>query len=267
VAASCGFPLLYGEGVSGDTGAPPLYIIRWSDLLCNFSSENPIKFGISLIGSATSWALQILNALERAFRARQIILQSVISENTQVFGLNGSGGWTPPRVQFLEFPNLSSALLHETVENPNITPIYKESVTYTINFISPFRVKANGSLVNGANLSLPILVAAMERRISTAWKVATKVAPARELFNEIKLAAESAVPTIQSLSWREERRFSHRQGTAMNLGGISGTVSYLLPSTAFSKAFDNLFTVASKLHIGKQVSFGLGSFTFSRITK
>jgi hypothetical protein len=273
VVSSCGFPLLYGEGVSGTNGAPPLYIIRLSKTESNFSTdrncsiETPLKFGISLIGPATSWALQIVIALKKALFARHINLQSVISEDTLIFSSDGGGEWkwTPPTIQFLPFPELIPNASHKTINTDKISSD-EGPLQYTINFISPFRVKANGSLVNGSNLSLPILVSAMERRLSTTWKVATNVTPARELFNDIKLAAQSAVPTLKSLTWHEERRFSHRQKTGMNLGGIYGTVSYLLPSQIFSQAFDNLFTVASKLHIGKQVSFGLGSFSFSKIT-
>ena len=64
-----------------------------------------------------------------------------------------------------------------------------------------------------------------------------------------------AVRTLSSdLKWFDWRRYSNRQGAAMQLGGLVGEVVYEGPIEEFMP----LLSFCAEVHVGKQTSFGLG---------
>ena len=75
-----------------------------------------------------------------------------------------------------------------------------------------------------------------------------------ENFSDMLDSADAIRMVESNLYWHDWTRFSSRQKTYMQLGGLQGSVLYegnLAPFLPFCE-------LAEKIHIGKQTSFGLG---------
>lgn len=65
------------------------------------------------------------------------------------------------------------------------------------------------------------------------------------------------VQTVESqLHWHDWERYSHRQKTRMQLGGVMGQVSYAGELGPFLP----LLALGADLHVGKGTGFGLGRY-------
>ena len=74
--------------------------------------------------------------------------------------------------------------------------------------------------------------------------------------------AEDVQTVKNELQWHDWRRYSFRQDQEMYLGGMAGSITY---SGALGE-YIPLIELCSKLHIGKQTTFGLGRFEIEMIT-
>ncbi len=79
------------------------------------------------------------------------------------------------------------------------------------------------------------------------------------VFSRIKELALSVRTESQNFAWRDLKRFSGRQQTTMEFGGLTGHICYLGPVLAFSE----YLRLAEIFHLGKQTSFGLGKIACS----
>lgn len=69
-----------------------------------------------------------------------------------------------------------------------------------------------------------------------------------------------AVETVEScLFWKDWTRYSSRQQTSMQLGGLQGSIRY----RGCLEAFLPFLELAAAVHIGKQTSFGPGQMSFA----
>ncbi len=116
---------------------------------------------------------------------------------------------------------------------------------------TPLRLKFENRL--HAALPFHILVRAMLRRVSTLWTCYGPGEPDLD-YRALTRNAKAVRIAENRLEWFDWRRYSNRQNKAMLMGGLTGSVTYegkLGPYLA-------LLETCSKLHIGKQTSFGLG---------
>jgi hypothetical protein len=120
---------------------------------------------------------------------------------------------------------------------------------------TPLRFKREGRLSDG--LPFHVLVRNMLRRTSALFGAYGGGEPQLDYKGMVKRAYEIEVEA-SNLRWADWERFSNRQDRAMNLGGITGTVIYRGKLGEFLP----LFELSSKIHIGKQTSFGLGQMGF-----
>ncbi|HDM76347.1 MAG TPA: CRISPR system precrRNA processing endoribonuclease RAMP protein Cas6, partial [Deltaproteobacteria bacterium] len=68
-----------------------------------------------------------------------------------------------------------------------------------------------------------------------------------------------AVETVNSeLKWFDWKRYSNRQDQAMLMGGIIGSVTYRGDLGEFVPFID----FCSRVHLGKQTTFGLGKISY-----
>lgn len=75
-------------------------------------------------------------------------------------------------------------------------------------------------------------------------------------FQSLTLAARQVQTLESQLYWQDLQRYSSRQKQAMNLGGLSGSVSY----EASARDYLPLLQLGQWLHVGKNTSFGLGQY-------
>ena len=119
---------------------------------------------------------------------------------------------------------------------------------------TPLRFKYEGRLSDG--LPFHVLVRNMLRRASSLLSAFGEGEPDLDYKGMVKRAYEVDVQK-SDLRWTDWERYSNRQDRAMNLGGITGSVSYKGNLSEFMA----LLGFSEKVHIGKQTSFGLGKIT------
>jgi hypothetical protein len=116
---------------------------------------------------------------------------------------------------------------------------------------TPLRFKQGNRLSDG--LPFEALVRNMLRRASSLMESYGDGEPPLDYRGMV--ARAGAVAVVKSdLRWTDWERFSNRQERAMNLGGLTGAVTYKGPMDEFLP----LIEFSELVHIGKQTSFGLG---------
>ncbi len=116
---------------------------------------------------------------------------------------------------------------------------------------TPCRFK-EGNRLSG-DLPFKTLFLLIVRRLRALWAL-DGASVSYDNFREMMDMAESVRTVEQDLSWKDWTRYSSRQKTYMQLGGLQGSIVYegrIAPFLPF-------LAMAEKLHIGKQTSFGLG---------
>jgi len=125
----------------------------------------------------------------------------------------------------------------------------------TLSLHTPLRVKHKNQLAN--ELPFFVLVKAMLRRISSLFEEYGRGEPDIDYSGLVNKAKD--IPSVySSLYWHEFRRYSNRQDTSMQIGGLVGEVSY----SGNLGEYIPLLEISKELHIGKQATFGLGLFDY-----
>lgn len=121
-------------------------------------------------------------------------------------------------------------------------------------FETPLRLKHNNRLAT--ELPFHLLVRAMLRRTSTLLERYDGGEPNLDYSGMVRRAG--SIRTVgTTLAWEDWRRYSNRQERAMMMGGLKGKVTY----TGDLGEFLPLIDFCSRVHLGKQTTFGLGKFS------
>ncbi len=139
------------------------------------------------------------------------------------------------------------------IEELHYSPKMEDLRTISIIIETPLRLKSQNRLISA--LPFHILVRAMLRRMSSLLICYGNESPEINHTELLKLA-ENIKIADSNLRWSEYRRYSNRQKRAMLIGGIIGSVTY----SGELSPFIGLIDFCSKVHIGKQTSFGFGKF-------
>ncbi len=116
---------------------------------------------------------------------------------------------------------------------------------------TPLRLKFENRLK--ADLPFHVLVRTMLRRISSLMNCYGNGEPPLDYRGFVK-RAESIRIVEDNLNWFDWRRYSLRQEKSMLMGGMVGSVVY----EGKIDEYLSLLEFCSKVHLGKQTSFGLG---------
>ena len=146
----------------------------------------------------------------------------------------------------------------ETLSLKNAIPAIEGDLSVMIRFITPVRLKFENRLT--AELPFHILARAMLRRVSSLFNAYDGNEPALDYRGMVK-RAEAVRTAKNELMWHDWRRYSFRQDQAMMLGGMTGSVTY----TGALGEYLPLMELCSRVHIGKQTTFGLGRFEMEMI--
>ena len=120
--------------------------------------------------------------------------------------------------------------------------------------VTPLRFKTANHL--SATLDFATLLRLIFRRIRSLCALdgeSFHLPP--EEFAALSRTASAVSVEENALRWEDWSRYSGRQQTVMQLGGLTGHIVYQGPVTVFARYLD----FASRVHIGKQSSFGLGA--------
>lgn len=126
----------------------------------------------------------------------------------------------------------------------------------TINTITPLRIVAKGRLTD--ELPFKVLIKSVFRRLDLLDKVHGSGYGLGIPFGEFIRKTDDIEYLCQESTtrWHDWTRFSNRQNTSMQLGGVHGELSYAGDLTAFIP----FLRMAEVLHVGKNTSFGLGQY-------
>jgi hypothetical protein len=123
--------------------------------------------------------------------------------------------------------------------------------TLLVRLATPCRFKADNRLAT--ELPFRQLFNLIVRRIRSLWALDGESV----MFHDFSAMQDRAdtIETVETcLFWKDWTRYSSRQKSSMQLGGLQGSIRYRGNLAAFLP----FFALAEALHIGKQTSFGLG---------
>lgn len=140
-----------------------------------------------------------------------------------------------------------------------VLPVLDVNATGTqrvrVHLATPCRFKEGNKL--SSDLPFRMLFQLVVRRLRSLWSLDGQSVH-YENFREMMALAESIYTVESDLSWKDWTRYSSRQKTYMQLGGLQGDIVY----EGAIRPFLPFLAMAEKLHIGKQTSFGLGEVHF-----
>ncbi len=126
-----------------------------------------------------------------------------------------------------------------------------EDFRLKVRIMTPIRIKYKNKLK--AELPFHVMIRAMLRRMSSLFNCHGEGEPDLDYRGLVKRAEDIRV-VEDHLRWYDWKRYSFRQDKSMLMGGIVGSVAY----EGKIEEYMPLIEFCSKVHIGKQTTFGLG---------
>ncbi len=225
-----------------------------------------LSLGLTLIGPAADLLPYLIHALQRAgerglgrANARFCLLE--VRQETQP----GSDDWRPvfeTRIGALNaFRSETPSAVPSTDLDPSASPDMSPEMSLAslqLELLSPLRIKQRGHYVRPHQLDARALLGTLAARIELLGALYGTGALGQGFAREALHAAidQVEVETAQ-LRWVEWTRYSSRQRTTMQLGGLLGTLQLSGPGLA---PLGPLIALGQWLHLGKNTSFGLGRY-------
>ena len=183
----------------------------------------------------------------------------------QMAGRDGVGGhgqsFLLKRIDAIDYQNQHVTIYQEaelTQQQPAqapLLPAMPEKITLT--FHSPVRIKQDNKNLTAGHFSFSALFSALLRRISMICYFHTET-PLEADFSGLVTAARSVQFNAQNLHWYDWTRYSSRQQTEMQMGGLLGSVS--LDMNGLEDFWPYLW-LGQWTHVGKGTSMGMGAYT------
>jgi len=143
---------------------------------------------------------------------------------------------------------------HLTLDFP-ITNYVDEKYRLKIEIVTPLRYKIDNKV--SSELTFENLIRIMLRRISFLLSYYGSENPKLDYSGIIKKSKQVNI-LENNFQWLNWRRYSSRQDRKMKFGGLVGSVIY----EGSIREFLPYVNFCSKVHIGKQTSFGMGKFNW-----
>lgn len=219
----------------------------------NFAKGDILSFEMVLIGKANDYLPYIVYTFEKI---------GEMGFNSKDQNINCTGRFFVTDVELLDVGGkpetiYSGGTLRQpanclTVENI-AAPLNGVEQGVTFHFITPLRIKIKGHLSDTPPEFSKLIERLLERieRLSLFCDGLAITLPP-----DILNAATCVQIGSDRVRWRERIRFSNRQKTTMNQGGITGVVTYHGDVTPFLP----LLRLGEYLNIGSDTVFGLGRY-------
>ena len=219
-----------------------------------------LSLGLTLIGPAAELLPYLIHTLQRAGerglgreRGRFRLLE-VLQETRP-----GSDDWQPVFETRVGRLNAFRSEAPRAGPLPDPAPGSSPSpASLPLALLTPLRIKQRGHYVRPHQLDARALLGTLATRIERLGALYGTSGP-EEGFERAALHAaidQVQVETVQ-LRWVEWTRYSSRQRTTMQLGGLLGTLQLNGPGLA---PLWPLIALGQWLHLGKNTSFGLGRY-------
>jgi hypothetical protein len=207
-----------------------------------------LRVGVSLFGRGNRHLPYVVFALERAAAAGigrgrgKLALVAVEQESRP-----GGGEWTA-----IYAPGGGLEPLPEQAPDP--VPVPGDAV---IRLHAPLRLKRDERLVGSGQFDFAALFSSLLRRISMLTYFHTDT-PLDTNFAGLAAAARAVPIADADLSWQDWTRYSSRQNTAMEMGGLVGSFRV---GPCDLKPFWPYLWLGQFTHAGHGTSMGLGRYT------
>lgn len=227
-------------GVCGQTRQHQ-YVIRCTDMRTKFSSGELFEFDSLMFGESTRAFAYFIKGLMNARRKglgggrAPFEVTRITSRSLPVFG----GGELDARCVVSEYTNRADSICPNEI---------------VVNFQTPFRTKDGGKLA--ARLTAAIFIRALMDRLVGLNMIQQEAAFGWLKSVQSNLGDEICLAT-NGLKWQEFERYSNRQKTSMQLGGLVGKVKFSGPSL---HVLLPIIRIGELTHIGKATTFGLGKY-------
>lgn len=244
------FENLHEAAPATGKGAPHPFVIEPPpDEKTDYEPGDGMGFQLLLFGSSNEKLNYFVYAFEQMGRLglgrsvggkRGVFeLKSVLVGSTNVFDL-GDGTLTPPEPQTLSLDSLQ-------VNTADVSRL-------TVKLITPLRLKFQNSFRD--DLPFHVLIRAALRRISSLNSHFADGEPDLDYRGLVQRAGDVRIES-SNLRWLDWARYSNRQETRMQMGGLIGQVTY----TGALAEFVPLLRYCERVHIGKATTFGLGKIS------
>ena len=201
---------------------------------------------LTLYGHSGEFFPHILHAFSRAAE------RGLGSQRTP-YRLTGAQQFDPKSSSWEEIYVPGKPPRQKTGEPVRIPTMPKKVI---IHFLSPLRITVEGDLMTPDRLTFGALFRTLFRRISMI-RYFHGDGPIEIDFADLFKRADTVRLTPLSLQWEEGIRYSSRQKTAMNMGGIVGSAS--LDTTDLAPFWPALWE-GQWIQVGKLTTMGLGRY-------
>jgi hypothetical protein len=237
------------------TAAPHPFVLIPPDGGRTLAQGHTFELGLTLVGRAVGWLPHFIFALERMGRAgfgsRRIsaalveVCGWIDGRRSRVYSVDdrtlaGAEAFT----DWVTVP-LGPAL------DPSPSPATQQ---VAIELLSPLRIRYEERLA--ATMEFHILIRSLLRRLAHLSYFHCGGDPSAVAFRDWINLAQQVRTVSSSLIWSDWTRYSTRQQTAMEFGGLTGRVVFEGPLDPFFP----LLRLGEIVHAGKGTSFGLGRY-------
>lgn len=221
------------------------YVIDCEDVREVFSPGDILSFNLHLFGETASLHAYFVKAMMMATR-RGLGGRRVACHSDRIT----SGEHT-----IYDGHTLDLSKIMQQISPSQLSPILDSC---QLTFKTPFRTKREGRFVKHIDTTV-LLRVLVERMIhSNIMQKEEGFAWLKAHTNEF---SDFLTVSTENCRWRELERYSNRQKTAMQLGGVIGCVCL---EGAALEPLGPLIRLGELTHIGKSTTFGLGKYEIRR---
>jgi hypothetical protein len=229
---------------------PRPFIIDPLETHGSYKPDETIEFRLTLIGHGIDYLPYFLVSFNELgeigigkgrgrFQLSEVIADSGLDKNISVYSY-----------ETVMMNNLNTILSFSDVQQES-DKWSKDQIT--LHFQTPTRILNEGQL--SEELPFHIFIQRLIGRISALSYFHCGESLEMD-FKEFVSQAAQIETTESSLYWHDWTRYSQRQDRQMKLGGILGKITY----TGDLEQFLQFITLGQYIHIGKNVTFGLGKY-------
>ncbi len=225
------------------TAAPHPFVLRLPE---QTASETVYRLDLILFGHGQRFFPYLVHALQTAGKEGIGGLRQIF-ELTHIDDIDCQG---------------SGSLIYQAGElnprQPAISPpVPSMPQSIEITFHTPLRIKHDQKNITVGNFNFGALFSTLLRRISMISYFHTDM-PLETDFVGLTAKSKEIVITCQQLKWFDWTRYSSRQQTEMNMGGLVGSIE--LNTTGLDEFWPYLW-LGQWTHVGKATSMGMGAYS------
>lgn len=256
---SCAYPYIFetfppdhSDRMRLYQSVPHPYIFKLSDGGREVEKGRTFEVDFVLFGKATNYLPYIIQSFIRAGRLGLTGQRSKF-ECTEVFSLQESGEW-------LSIWNSIINVLDQQ-STPALRAPVRKTVNYRVTLKTPLRLISNGHPLPAQDFEFHDLFRSVMRRIPMLMYFHQETDLQLPFKHLVDLSKKISV-TKKNLKWKDWKRYSARQKTEMNMGGLVG--DFVVDLEQADELWELLW-LGQYTHAGKATTMGNGEYTLKEL--